>query len=330
MTPFIIDCWIDNVILNYDNVTRRTTNQPGVETRVPGWGDPAVVEFLDPSQHFISATLYFNYLVKALVEVGYERNTTVRAAPYDFRKGPAENSQWFADLRHLIEASFSGTAVTLICHSMGCLMSLLFLQQQSAEWKEKYIMRYITLAGAWGGSVKSVKVFALGDAFGAFALKDSTMREEQISMPSLAFLLPSPHFWNSSDVIVSTPKREYSVADLEDFFTDIGYPTGWEMRKDMMPFLNFTPPEVETYCLYGTQLPTIEALSYGGDIQTSKPALLTGNGDGTVNLRSLRGCNGWVGQQKQKVFVTEIPNADHYYFLGSPDVIEKIVQIVVM
>lgn len=38
LVPLVIDCWIDNVKLYYDNETRTTQNTPGVETRIPGWG----------------------------------------------------------------------------------------------------------------------------------------------------------------------------------------------------------------------------------------------------------------------------------------------------
>lgn len=53
LAPLIIDCWTDNAKLHYDNVTRTTKNSPGVETRIPGWGDPEVVEWIDPS-HAVS------------------------------------------------------------------------------------------------------------------------------------------------------------------------------------------------------------------------------------------------------------------------------------
>lgn len=36
LVPMVIDCWIDNVKLTYDNVTRKTYNTPGVDIRVPG------------------------------------------------------------------------------------------------------------------------------------------------------------------------------------------------------------------------------------------------------------------------------------------------------
>ena len=50
LVPLILDCWVDNMRLVYDNVTRTTSNSPGVETRVPGFGMTDSVEFLDPSK----------------------------------------------------------------------------------------------------------------------------------------------------------------------------------------------------------------------------------------------------------------------------------------
>ena len=34
--------------LHYNNVTRTTSNSPGVETRIPGFGTVEVIEYLDP------------------------------------------------------------------------------------------------------------------------------------------------------------------------------------------------------------------------------------------------------------------------------------------
>jgi len=79
---------IDNMILLYDNVTRSTRNQDGVETRVPGFGNSSSVEWIDPSQ--ASAGAYFKDIANALVPAGFTRDLSLRGAPYDFRKGPSK------------------------------------------------------------------------------------------------------------------------------------------------------------------------------------------------------------------------------------------------
>jgi len=90
LAPLIIDCWTDNVKLHYDNVTRLTSNSPGVELRIPGWGNPEVVEWIDPSHAKQGA--YFKEIGNALVSHGYVRNISVRGAPFDFRKAPSKLS----------------------------------------------------------------------------------------------------------------------------------------------------------------------------------------------------------------------------------------------
>lgn len=70
------------------------------------------------------------------------------------------------DLKDLVEETYEQNgqeAITFIVHSMGGPMTLTFLQQQSESWKSKYIARLISLAGAWAGSVKAVKVYAVGN-----------------------------------------------------------------------------------------------------------------------------------------------------------------------
>lgn len=41
-------------------------------------------------------------------------------------------------------------------------MALYFLSQQSQDWKDKHINVMISLSGAWAGSAKAIKVYAIG------------------------------------------------------------------------------------------------------------------------------------------------------------------------
>jgi len=75
-----------NLRLEYDEDTKTVKNAPGVQTRVPGFGDTSTIEHLD-TDNWIK---YFAPVVDRLVSWGYERGVTVRAAPYDFRYGPGK------------------------------------------------------------------------------------------------------------------------------------------------------------------------------------------------------------------------------------------------
>ncbi|XP_046822523.1 phospholipase A2 group XV-like isoform X1 [Vespa crabro] len=328
LVPVIIDCWIDNMKLIYDNVTRTTRNQDGVDIRIPGWGDPFVVEYLDPSK--ASPGAYFKDIGSMLVDdLGYIRNISLRGAPYDFRKGPNENGEYFVKLKSLIEETYSinnNIPITLIAHSMGGPMALIFLQSQTQTWKNKYINSLITLAGVWGGSVKAIKVFAIGDDLGAYLLRESILKDEQITSPSLGWLLPSKLFWKENEVLVETENKNYTLTNLQDFLIDINVPNGWEFRKDNEKYqLNFTPPGVVMHCLYGKQIDTLERLYYKpGTSIDGRPQLITGDGDGTVNLRSLEGCLHWQTKQKQKVYYQAFPGINHMTILKHAGVLEYI------
>lgn len=241
-----------------------------------------------------------------------------------------ENQQYFIDLKKLVEDTYEmndKTPVTLIAHSMGALMCTTFFQMQTDAWKDKYIARMITIAGAYGGSAKAVKVFAIGDDLGAWVLRPKIMRLAQMTFPSLSYLLPSPYFWKPDEVLVKTRSRNYTYDQLEDFFKDIDFYTGWEMRKDAMPYIqNFKAPNVEIHCVYSTGLPTPELLVYDKtDTPDGDPKVVTGDGDGTVNLRSLLGCTYWRNQQKKPIYTYEVHDAEHLAVLGHPSTVDYVV-----
>ncbi|XP_033941090.1 phosphatidylcholine-sterol acyltransferase-like isoform X2 [Pseudochaenichthys georgianus] len=85
--PVGVDCWIDNIRLVYNKTTRQSSNSPGVQVRVPGFGQTYPIEFIDYNR----LAGYFHTMVQHLVNVGYTRNETVRGAPYDWRLAPREN-----------------------------------------------------------------------------------------------------------------------------------------------------------------------------------------------------------------------------------------------
>ncbi|XP_028043903.1 group XV phospholipase A2-like [Bombyx mandarina] len=337
LVPYIIDCWVDNLRLEYDNVTRTTHNPVGVEVRVPGWGNTEPVEWLDPSHQ--SSGAYFNSIADSLVSIGYVRNVSIIGAPYDFRKAPNENQEFFIKFKSLVEDTYNKnnkTSVTLIVHSMGGRMALHFLQLQTQKWKDQYIRRMISLSTPWAGSMKAVKVFAIGDDLGSRMLFESTMRTQQITCPSLAWLLPSPLFWKPNEVLVQTDKYNYTINDFQKLFNDMELPNAWEMKKDTEKYTkDFSAPGVELHCVYGYNVATVERLVYkAGTWLDGHPALDTGDGDGTVNLRSLGACEHWRKRRGRTTLnggkpVKSLPlsNAEHLKILHDKRVIDYITTV---
>ncbi len=58
-------------------------------------------------------------------------------------------------------------------------------------------------------------------------LPPSKLRDMQRSFISSAFLFPSYNLWQFDEVLASTPKLNYTLNNLEQFFTDVGFKDGW-------------------------------------------------------------------------------------------------------
>lgn len=122
------------------------------------------------------------------------------------------------------------------------------------------------------------------------------------------------------------------------------------MRKDTAPYqLNFHPPGVEVHCLYGANVNTVERFDKSNTTRYKKitfspffcrlyykpgtwlsdyPTLVYGDGDGTVNRRSLEGCLHWQNLQKQKVHSLLLPKVDHMAILHDKNVLKYITDLV--
>ncbi len=150
------------------------------------------------------------------------------------------------------------------------------------------------------------------------------------SATSTAFLMPTDQFWGPEEVILSTPNRNYTVNDYEDLFNDVGFPTGYQYRKNTEKLTyDLVPPHVETHCLYGVGLKTPESFYYKKqkDFPDAQPSVIYGDGDGTVNLRSMLAYRRWVGKQQHPIYFKEIPGAEHVQTLKNQAVIDYILKL---
>lgn len=313
--------------LVYNTTTRKTYNSAGVVTRVQGFGTTESVEFVDPAK--VYGTSYFDTIVRELVALGYERNKNILGAPYDFRKAPNELEDYFTDLEALVERAYHDNGyerVVLICHSMGCLNSLYFLNQKNQTWKDKYVRSMISLAGVWGGSVKALKAFASGDNFGVLVIPSLSLRKDVRTFPSLAYLLPSKDVWPEDKVLVKNKRKNYTVKNYKDFFQDINYPVGYEMWLDVHNLTSpLDAPGIEVHCLHGSRVNTMDHIDYQyGQFPDAKPKVFYGDGDGTVNLVSLKACTNWERKQRQPIYHQSFDSIDHMTILSDGKVLEYV------
>lgn len=165
----------------------------------------------------------------------------------------------------------------------------------------------------------------LGDNLGVYLVNPVTVRAEQRSMTSTAWLMPSPSFWKDNEVLVSGPKGNYTVKDYKKFFDDIPYPTGYEMWQDTKDLTTLTPPGVPVYCFHGTDRDTPGGFMYNSSQwPDTQPTVINDKGDGTVNIRSLLGCTRWQKDKRTPVTHKEFPGIEHVAILKDNDVINAI------
>nr|ANJ04661.1 phosphatidylcholine-sterol acyltransferase [Nilaparvata lugens] len=330
--PFV-DCWADNLRMVYDSKTHTTNPPPGVETRIPGFGDTAKIENVNPKS--LDSGKYYHDLVEALVNSrGYVRNVNLRGAPYDFRKAPYENKQWFIDMKNLIEETYNNNGkkrVILIAHSLGGPMTLTFLQGQDQKWKDKYVAGFITLAGAYGGTIKSVKMYTLGDDLGSKHIDGMVQRSFQITWSSLAYLMPSPLVFDPKEPLARAFNIDFSLSNIEFFFRNLSCPDCYEMWKDSEPYKDrLAPPGVEVYCLHGSGIDTIDELTQEVNDKPNQVEIWTSDGDGTINRVSLEACGRWDHNQTQAFHHEVYPKVDHMQIMGdnNPTMVNRIIAIV--
>lgn len=79
LVPEVIDCFVDNMRLLYNETTKTTSNLEGVEIIVPGFGNTSTVEYFDSSGFAFAA--YFAPIIQNLVATGYKRGVNLRGAP---------------------------------------------------------------------------------------------------------------------------------------------------------------------------------------------------------------------------------------------------------
>lgn len=147
-----------------------------------------------------------------------------KESAFDFRTGlfhfEEEQSWWFRRLKRISEHAFysnNRVGVTYIGHSMGGRMIMLFLQRILQKWKDKFVKRAIFIGVPWGGTVLSMKVMAVGHS-PVFYLPATKMKRAFETFSSLAWLMPSTDFWLSSEVLSTMGTKNYTVANIEEFF----------------------------------------------------------------------------------------------------------------
>jgi len=326
-------CWADNIQLIVNATTGYATDAPGVTTRVPYWGTTLGFEELDPSIP-LHGTAAFYQMVEQLTAAGYERNATLSGAPYDFRYTPDSVPSYGAALKALVEelaARANGSKVTLVSHSMGGLQTLYFLRQQTVAWKSKFVAQWVSISAPFAGAAKEARLFASGDSEG-LPVSAAAVRDEQRSYETNHWLFPTPGAGSpwSGFVLAKTRTANYTADDYAAYFADVGYPVGSVVHKRVTGLLPHPEngPGVPVLCMYSTGVDTPLSFDYGEGDWAQDPTVTMGDGDGTVNVRSLRVCEEWNATQAEPVRVLTYSGVTHSDMLKDTRVLQELLSTV--
>ena len=129
---------------------------------------------------------------------------------------------------------------------------------------------------------------------------------------------------------MTTSKKKYTVFDYEELFNDISYPEGYDLFKKSNHLLNnLNAPNVEIHSLYGIGVKTPENFEYDEILNwyDKQPSINYGDGDGTVNKKSLIGFERWILKQDKKIYGHELQGVEHLQILRNKYTTEYILNL---
>jgi lysophospholipase-3 len=295
------DCLLDDLHVDYNKTSHRYQNQTGVEIRAYQFGNLSGIAALDPSLPSVSGT--YEKLINGLKDAGYEEGKDIFGAPYDFRLAAdgLEQVGFFGALTSLLESAVDkndGKPAVIVAHSMGCLVSTYFLARKDTDWLKKHIASFIAVSAPFEGAVTALKGSISGDNFDAPVIPHDLLRPLQSTVPSGPWLFPTPDVWGNEVLVSTTGGDNYTAGDALQILQDLNL----TQQATVYPWVhNLTYPlprlDLPVHCLYGVDVHTETGFEYdiphfNGSVKPPAPSKIrSGDGDGTVNLRSLEACS---------------------------------------
>jgi len=310
--PFERSYWKNTIQTLISDDGRRIRNSEGAShIRPRNFGGVKGISTLYEINWRIFDMHLVNYFRKTIEHLQSRGITEIYGAPYDFRlvPDPIALKQYFQKLKALIEECTS--PVTLIAHSLGAVMVTVFLYRQTPEWKSKYIKRYISVSGPYGGATKAIHACLTGDSETPIAISPEFYRQLEIRFGGVLWMINNPEVFGDLDIVNEMNANQLGVAlsrkgSLQSAmaYENLIRP----LHKEMLKF-----PGVETHLVYGTGTATMIKLNYAKSDFSDKPEIEKSDGDGTVPLWSLQAVKKWPTKGEYPIF-----KAHHLYILNHP------------
>jgi len=241
---------------------------------------------------------------------------------------------YYGQLQQLIEEKVKalGKRAVVVSHSLGCPTMLYFFHNYvSAEWKEQYMAGWVAMSGPFLGSSMQVDAYLSGFTFGmpTWLVPHDYVRPVQINASSGVWLSPDAMAFEDM-IILETPTKNYTAADLPDILETLGYEQAIAITKKFagqLAGLQKAPDSLEVEHWYSTGVQTAESFKYDKEItrgyDEAPSKTVYGDGDGIVNIMSLRSVERfWNESARTRVF----PGNSHFGMLSDVRVLGNLTE----
>ncbi len=323
-------CWVDNIkVVAKQN---KIVNSDGVSTAVQEFGS---LEFANED--------YMTCLIEALEAVGYQKGVNLFAACYDFRKigDPTEIDSWCMSLTKLIEqnCAMQENPAIIIGHDLGAVIANYFLVNALPEWKNKFISKFISISGTFGGCPKALRTILSGNSGTTNNFNEATKTSSGLSLILPNFKIygnnPLIHFNNITYSSKDIPKLVETVSEEASKILKIS-----EKVRD----ISMNAPGVEVHILAGSDVDTESSYKYTMSLvnepekdipfyQLELPFSQKFNypdqfqGDGTMPNFALEYPISWSKSQSQPVYFRFFTGMEHTKILSSFESVSYILNV---
>lgn len=339
LAPLKADCWLDNMRLRWQNGKMKDA---GIKIQLVGDHLPAEDDIKDGF-----AKDMWSDLLAAVKDIGYSGiSPHVSALHYDWRLSLDQLmlDGTFKKMKEQIEARVAAAdgkrAVIVTLSYGGPLLHKFFAEFVDGAWKQKYVERWVSLSGVFGGSVELTRMAFYPEAKDFFNIPEFLpyisleMARDMSNTFSSSFTL-RPTFLKDDEVLVSADiagsRHHYTKNDMSQALEDSDLPAArqvYESSKSAYSFAELGAPGVTVDCIYGTSDDTVHAVHFADGFNKPATNYTYEDGDGVAPTRSLSLCAQWSRADSPKVSVHTFPHIGHGGTLHSKEAVLQFSQII--
>jgi hypothetical protein len=325
-------CWSDNTRVTPSE--NKIVNASGVNTVTQEIGS---IEFANDD--------YMSTLIESFEAAGYQQGINLFAANYDFRKigDPEEIDSWCLSLTKLIEqnCAMQENPAIIIGHDLGAVVANYFLVNAMQEWKDRFIDKFVSVSGTFGGCPKALRAVLSGVSTPGNA---ENFNKAVKTSSGLSLMLPNPLIYGDIPLI-QLNQLSYTSNDIPKMIESVSIEAAKIMKiSEKVRDISMKAPGVEVHILAGTDLDTESSYHYSMSLvnepeknapfyQLELPFNRKFNypdrftGDGTMPKFALEYPIWWSKNQIQPVYFQFFTGMEHTKILSTMEPVQYILNV---